>query len=62
MTVSVQLLYLIFRQLMAWLRLLARNSRSKNAEILVLGHEVTVLRHQVQRRDCRGGTVRYLQR
>jgi len=42
--VSVRLLYLIFRQLMVWLGLLARNSRSKNAEILVLRHEVTVLR------------------
>jgi putative transposase len=47
--VTVRLLYLIFRQLMAWLGLLARNSRSKNAEILVLRHEVTVLRRQVQR-------------
>jgi len=47
--VAVRLLYLIFRQLMAWLGLLARNSRSKNAEILVLHHEVTVLRRQVQR-------------
>jgi putative transposase len=47
--VAIRLLYLIFRQFMAWLGLLARNSRSKNAEILVLGHEVTVLRRQVQR-------------
>jgi putative transposase len=34
---------------MAWLGLLARNSRSKNAEILALRHEVAVLRHQVRR-------------
>src|SRR5437588_5471615 len=34
---------------MAWLGLLARSSRSKNAEILVLRHEVTVLRRQVNR-------------
>jgi putative transposase len=34
---------------MAWLGLLARSSASKNAEILVLGHEVAVLRRQVRR-------------
>lgn len=44
-----QLLYLIFRQLVAWLGLLARRSRSKNVEILVPRHEVTVLRRQVSR-------------
>jgi putative transposase len=47
--VAVRLLYLIFRQVMAWLGLLARSARSKNAEILVLRHEVTVLRRQVNR-------------
>ncbi|MDQ3763958.1 MAG: hypothetical protein M3460_20840, partial [Actinomycetota bacterium] len=46
---TVRLLYLIFRQLVAWLGLLARSSTSKNAEILVLRHDVAVLRHQVQR-------------
>ncbi len=46
---AVRLLYLIFRQLMAWLGLLARSSQSKNAEILVLRHEVAVLRRQVSR-------------
>jgi len=35
----MRLLYLVFWQLMAWLGLLARSSRSKNAEILVLRHE-----------------------
>jgi hypothetical protein len=44
-----RLLYLVFRQLVAWLGLLARSSRSKNAEILVLRHEVAVLRRQVSR-------------
>jgi transposase len=42
-------LYLIFRQLVAWLGLLARSAHSKNAEILVLRHEVAVLRRQVRR-------------
>jgi hypothetical protein len=42
--VAVRLLYLIFRQVMAWLGLPAGSSRSKNAEILVLRHEVAVLR------------------
>ena len=41
---AVRLLYLTFRQVMAWLGLLARSSRSKNAEILVLRLEVAVLR------------------
>jgi putative transposase len=47
--VAVRLLYLIFRQLVAWLGLLARSSTSKNVEILVLRHEVAVLRRQVSR-------------
>jgi hypothetical protein len=47
--VAVRLLYLIFRQILAWLGLLAHSAQSKNAEILMLGHEVTVLRRQVHR-------------
>jgi putative transposase len=47
--VAVRLLYLIVRQVMAWLGLLARSAQSKNAEILVLRHEVAVLRRQVNR-------------
>jgi hypothetical protein len=49
LAVAVRLLYLIFRQIMAWLGLLARRTQSKNAEILVLRHEVAVLRRQVSR-------------
>lgn len=45
----MRLLYLIFHHLVAWFGLLARSSRSKNAEILVLRHELAVLRRQVQR-------------
>jgi hypothetical protein len=47
--VAVRLLYLVFQQLMDWLGLLARSSRSKNAEILALRHELAVLRRQVHR-------------
>ena len=49
MAVAVRLLYLIFRQVTAWLGLLSRSAQSKNAEILVLRHEVAVLRRQVCR-------------
>src|SRR6476659_7612390 len=41
---SLHLLYLIFVRLCGWLVLLGRSSASKNAELLVLRHEVTVLR------------------
>jgi hypothetical protein len=42
--VSLRLLYLIFGQLLGWLMLLGRASSSKDVELLVLRHEVAVLR------------------
>ena len=42
--VSLRLLYLIFSRLLSWLTLLPRASSSKDVELLVLRHEVAVLR------------------
>jgi len=42
--VSLRLLYLIFNQLLSWLALLPRAPSSKDIELLVLRHEVAVLR------------------
>jgi hypothetical protein len=42
--VSLRFLYLIFDRLLSWLTLIGRASSSKDIELLVLRHEVAVLR------------------
>jgi putative transposase len=44
MVVSLRLLYLIVSHVLSWLTLLGRTSSSKDIELLVLRHEVAVLR------------------
>src|SRR4030081_3802405 len=47
--VTLRRVYLIFLRLVSWAALLARSDRSKVAEILVLRHQLAVLRRQVAR-------------
>jgi hypothetical protein len=47
--VSLRLIYLIFIQLLSWLLLLACSSAAKDVELLVLRHEVAVLRRTTRK-------------
>jgi len=46
---TMRLLYLMFCQVVRWLALLSRSAAAKDAELLVLRHEVAVLRRRVVR-------------
>ena len=46
---TLRLLYLLLCQVLRWLALLARSSAAKDVELLMLRHEVAVLRRQVTR-------------
>jgi hypothetical protein len=46
---TLRLLYLLFCQVLRWLALLSRSAAARDAELLVLRHEVAVLRRQAAR-------------
>ena len=53
---SASLVYLLLRQVLQMLSQLARDGGAKDVEILVLRHQVAVLRRQVHRPDLKPPT------
>jgi len=56
--VSLRLVYLAVLRVFGWLALIARSDRAKDAEILILRHQVAVLQRQVRPHGHRGPTGR----
>lgn len=52
----MRLLYLIFQQVLGLILLIGRTSSAKDIELLVLRHEVAVLRRTSPRPRCTGPT------
>jgi putative transposase len=46
---SLRIVYLAVLRVFGWLALLARSDRAKDAEILILRHQVAVLQRQVNK-------------
>jgi hypothetical protein len=55
--VLIRLIYLFMVRVFGWLVLMAGNDAVKDAETLVLRHEIAVLRRHIARRNQTGLTV-----